>query len=95
MRSRAAWPGISLVTLAVLQGQGSADEEARMLRIIGIVVGIAVCFLVQLVFDSPWYVWLPAGTVAYLLVRYIGWALFERRRLNREMAEIVDKKYRR
>jgi hypothetical protein len=60
-------------------------------RIIGILIGIAIMFGFERGLDLSWYVAFPVGLVGYLITRYAGWALTERRRLKREMDEVVKK----
>jgi hypothetical protein len=47
-------------------------EERNMqsgnIRIFAISVSIATMLLLNEVFPTPWYVWIPAGLLAYLIV---------------------------
>jgi hypothetical protein len=49
------------------------------IRIVAIVVGAGIVFPLQHWLGAPWYVAVPLGIVGYLLARYAGWALTERR----------------
>jgi hypothetical protein len=60
-------------------------------RIVGILIGAAVLFILDYGLSVPWYVYLPSGVISYLLVQYIGWAVRERRRFNREVAEMIER----
>jgi hypothetical protein len=48
-------------------------------RIVAILVGIAILFLLEFVLGAPSYVAVPLGILGYLLARYAGSAITERR----------------
>ena len=56
--------------------------------LIAILVGIV--FPLEYWFDVPWYISLPSSVNGYLLVRYIGLGINERRQLKREMNHMVE-----
>jgi hypothetical protein len=39
----------------------------------------------------PWFFSVPGSIIVYLVVRYVGWALNERRRVNQAMNRVVKK----
>ena len=41
--------------------------QNRNIRIFAISVSVATMLLLNEVFPTPWYVWVPAGLLAYLL----------------------------
>jgi Flp pilus assembly protein TadB len=51
-------------------------------RIVAILVGVAITFTLQNWLAARWYVSIPSGVLAYLVVRCIGWAINEHRRRN-------------
>jgi hypothetical protein len=61
------------------------------IRIVAIVIAIAISFSLNVWFSAPWYVSLPSGFIGYLVTRYVGWAINERRRLHREMDRLAAK----
>jgi hypothetical protein len=50
------------------------------IRIVAILVGIAIVFSLEFVIGEPSYVAVPLGILGYLLARYAGSAINERRR---------------
>jgi hypothetical protein len=44
-------------------------------RIVAILVGVAITFIVQNGLDARWHVSIPAGVVGYVVARLIGWAI--------------------
>jgi hypothetical protein len=60
-------------------------------RGIAILAGIAVAAIIQQGLGAPWYVAFVLGVVAYLLARYVGWAVTERRRFKRERDGLIDR----
>jgi hypothetical protein len=44
-------------------------------RIVAILVGVAITFIIQNGLDARWYVSVPAGVVGYVVARLIGWAI--------------------
>ena len=54
------------------------------IRIIAILIGLAIMFSLQNWLVARWYISVSLGLIAYLITRYIGWAINERRSLNRE-----------
>jgi hypothetical protein len=44
-------------------------------RIVAILVGVAITFIVQNGLDARWHVSVPAGVVGYVVARLIGWAI--------------------
>jgi len=61
------------------------------IRIVAILVGIAIAFTLGYWLDVRWYVSIPSAVIGYLIARYIGWAINERRRLNRARAQFLKK----
>jgi hypothetical protein len=61
------------------------------IRIIAILVAIAVMAGIQYGLAAPWYVVFPLGLLTYLLARYVGWAIKERRRFKQEMSRLIEK----
>ena len=59
------------------------------IRIVAVLVGIGIVFTLEYWLDAHWYISLPLGAAGYLITRYIGWAISERRHLNREMDQLV------
>ena len=53
------------------------------LRIVAILVGVAITFMLQDWLETRWYVSIPSGVIGYLFARCIGWAINELRRRNR------------
>src|SRR5690242_8579190 len=49
-------------------------------RILAILVGVAITFIIQNGLDARWYVSVPAGVVGYVVARLIGWAIGAHRR---------------
>jgi hypothetical protein len=66
------------------------DWVVTWTRGIAIVAGIMVAAIIEQGLAAPWYIAFPLGVLAYLLARYIGWAIMERRRLKREMDGLID-----
>jgi len=68
-------------------------HEAAMTgtRIVAILVGIGIIFALEYWLSADWYVSIPLGIIGYLVARYIGWAINERRRLKRERDQLVKK----
>ena len=64
-------------------------------RIVAILVGIAIAFTLGYWLNVHWYVSIPSAVIGYLVARYIGWAINERRRLNRERDQLLKKVMRR
>ena len=60
-------------------------------RIVAILVGIAIAFALGYWLDVRWYVSIPLAVIGYLVTRYIGWAVNERRRLNQARDQLVKK----
>jgi hypothetical protein len=60
-------------------------------RIIAILVGMGSLFLLETWLDVRWYISVPIGVIVYLVIRYGGWAIIERRRFNQEMDQVVKK----
>ena len=60
-------------------------------RIAAIFFGAVVAMGLQTGLAAPWYVSFPVGILGYFIIRYAGWAINERRRLNREMDEVAAK----
>jgi hypothetical protein len=44
-------------------------------RIVAILVGFAITFIIQNGLDARWYVSVPVGVVGYVVARLIGWAI--------------------
>jgi Flp pilus assembly protein TadB len=65
------------------------------IRIIAVLAAIAVMAILEYGLATPWYIALPVGILTYLLARYVGWAIGERRRFKRELDETVEKVKRR
>jgi Flp pilus assembly protein TadB len=61
------------------------------IRIIAILVAIAIAFTLEYWLGTPWYVAFPLGVMGYLLTRYVGWVITERRRLERETDKLLEK----
>ena len=61
------------------------------IRIVAILVGIAIAFTLGYWLDVRWYVSIPSAAIGYLVARYIGWAINERRFLNRARDQLVKK----
>jgi hypothetical protein len=61
------------------------------IRIIAILAGIAVTATIQYGLAASSYIAFPLGILTYVLARYIGWAIGERRRFKREMDGLVEK----
>jgi hypothetical protein len=59
-------------------------------RILAILIGIAIIFLLDRWWLAPWYVYLPLGAIGYGFVRYIGYFVRERQYINRTMAEAEE-----
>jgi hypothetical protein len=59
------------------------------IRIVAIIVGIAVTFSVAHWLDI--YIACALGILGYFATRYVGWAIYERRRLHRERDQLVKK----
>jgi membrane protein implicated in regulation of membrane protease activity len=57
--------------------------------IVAIIVGIAVTFPAAHWLDI--YIACALGILSYFVTRYIGWAIYERRRLHRERDQLVKK----
>ena len=57
--------------------------------IIAIIVGITVAFSAAHWLDI--YIACALGILSYFVTRYIGWAIYERRRLHRERDQLVKK----
>ena len=53
-------------------------------KIIALVSFVIVAIILQFGFDARWYVSYPLGILTYLLIRYAGWAINERRRFKRD-----------
>ena len=70
-------------------------DDPHGIRIIAVLAGIAVTAILQYGFATPWYIDLPVGILTYVLARYIGWAIGERRRFKREMDRTIEKVKRR
>jgi hypothetical protein len=49
-------------------------------RIVAILAGVAITFIIQNALDARWYVSVPAGVVGYVVARLIGWAVSSRKR---------------
>jgi hypothetical protein len=60
-------------------------------RIVAILAGIAITFTLEYWLSADWYISIPLGIIGYLVTRYIGWAINERRRLSRERDQLVKK----
>jgi hypothetical protein len=58
-------------------------------RVVAILVGVAAMAAAEYGLAAPWYVTLPLGVLTYLLARYVGRAIVERRRFKREWAEMI------
>jgi hypothetical protein len=52
-------------------------------RIVAILVGVAIMFILQNGPGSRWYVSVPGGVIGYVVARLIRWAINERIRHNR------------
>jgi hypothetical protein len=52
-------------------------------RIVAILIGVAITFLLQNRLDARWYVSIAFGVVGYLVARFLGWAINERLRFNK------------
>jgi hypothetical protein len=52
-------------------------------RIVAILVGVAITFILQNGLDLRWYVSVPAGVVGYVVARLIRWAINKRVRHNK------------
>jgi hypothetical protein len=52
------------------------------IRIIAVLAAIAVMAILEYGLATPWYIALPVGILTYLLARYVGWAIGERRRIQ-------------
>lgn len=52
-------------------------------RIVAILFGVAIIFILQNWLDMRWYVSISSGVIGYLVARCIGWAIDERRRHHR------------
>jgi hypothetical protein len=52
-------------------------------RIVAILVGVAITFILQNGLGARWYVSVLAGVIGYVVARYIGWTINERIRHNR------------
>ena len=61
------------------------------IRIVAILVGIAIGFTLGYWLNVRWYVSIPSAVTGYLVARYIGWAINERLRLNRERDQLLKK----
>jgi hypothetical protein len=48
-------------------------------RIVALLSFVVIALILQFGFDARWYVSYPLGVLAYLVVRYAGWAINERR----------------
>ena len=64
------------------------------IRIIAIIFGVLIGFVLEYGLGAQWYVSLPLGVVGYLVTRYVGWGMRERRRIRDEIDQTVQK-YRR
>jgi hypothetical protein len=58
-------------------------------RTIASLVAISIFFSVEYWLGANWYISLPLGIVGYLLIRYVGWALNERRRFKQEFDQVL------
>jgi len=61
------------------------------IRIVAILVGIAIAFTLGYWLNVRWYVSIPSAVIGYLVARYIGWAINERLRRNRERDQLLKK----
>jgi hypothetical protein len=59
------------------------------IRIAALGISIAIGTLLAVMFDAEWYVWGPAGALGYLITRYIGYVIEERRRIWREIDQMA------
>jgi 4-amino-4-deoxy-L-arabinose transferase-like glycosyltransferase len=60
------------------------------IRIAAIIAGMTVTLLLEYWLGARWYISLPSGAFAYLIARYIGWAVAERRRFKLEMDQVAQ-----
>jgi hypothetical protein len=49
-------------------------------RIVAILIGVAITFIIQNELDARWYVSVPAGVAGYVVARLIGWAIYAHKR---------------
>jgi hypothetical protein len=74
-----AWPSSDsrIVLLPHSTGVWRAKGGAPIMdvRIVAILVGVAITFIIQNGLDARWYVSVPAGVVGYVVARLIGWAI--------------------
>jgi len=60
-------------------------------RIVAILAGIGITFTLEYWLSADWYISIPFGIIGYLVTRYIGWVITERRRLNRKREQLLKK----
>ena len=63
-----------------------------VVRIVAVLVGAAVMAVLWYGLGVSWYISMPVGIISYLVTRYAGWAINERRRLHQAMDRLVEKK---
>jgi Na+/H+-translocating membrane pyrophosphatase len=61
------------------------------IRIIAVLVGIAIAFLLKDWLETTWYIALVVGAIGYFVTRYVGWAISERRRVRDEFEKAVGR----
>ena len=47
-------------------------------KVVAILFGVAITFIMQNALDARWYVSIPAGAAGYVVARLIGWAISAR-----------------
>jgi hypothetical protein len=60
-------------------------------RIVALIIGAGIIFPLELWLEAPWYVAVPLGILGYLLARYAGGAIQERRRVRRDAEEAAER----
>jgi hypothetical protein len=80
-----AWPSSDsrivllpqLLSLLFFTGVWRAKGGAPIMdvRIVAILVGVAITFIIQNGLDARWYVSVSAGVVGYVVAHLIGWAI--------------------
>lgn len=48
-------------------------------RFVALAVGAVICFSLEFAFGQPWYIAVPLGLAGYLLIRFAGYFITERK----------------
>ena len=61
-------------------------------RIVAVLIGVAISLILTNALGVNLYVALALGLLGYLIARYAGWAIKERRGLEREKRDFLSKR---